>query len=505
MLNSLRCYPNFIFFFYVCKNYYMYCYKPITLINNSRHFNEKVDKVFRQVPCGKCGSCRTALQNSFEARVYYEYLMTEEKQGFTFFQTFTYNEALVPYRHGIRCFSRSDIRSFTKNLQDDWRKKFGRTDTLKYFITCEYGMSEDSTYRPHYHALFFVTEPGVTVDDFARMTENRWKRYNLKGEGVSLGFTDTNNPDPRRRHAPSERIVNAQGALSYVSKYVCKDFDFMKVVSGQERNTGAHLDCDPGSLTKEDKSDMFPFHRQSNGLGLCIKDMIPYKDLLDGRVKIPDRIKEFKYVALPQYIDRKVFYDYNSEDKCFHLNSDGLSMKAHRDLHNHGNVKKSIELILNNFETMWKVGYDYISKKLPCFDSWSEARLSIHDWMSGRSLDDLATYILYYKDLILPGDLDHLYGKDLVQRGSSLALVSRIGSNSTIRLVDEHGENSSSTKRYRSFILSKLRPRGRFDGFEEIIHVLNVVNQGYCSRLQDIYIQNSVEKSRRKYIHSLLY
>lgn len=472
------------------------CYRPLHLINNTRHFDVNSSKVFRSVPCGHCGECNTKLQNSFEARVYYEYLDTVQKGGYVFFQTFTYNEECCPWSHGIRVFSRRDIRLFTKNLNNEWTKRFGSRDGLKYFITCEYG---GTTYRPHYHALFFITQP-ISVEEFAKITEDRWSRYDLKGNALSIGFCDTNNPDPKKRHAPSQRVVNAQGALSYVSKYVCKDFDFDKMLAGQAEMTDCHLDCDVSALKPDEKKEIFPFHRQSNGLGLCMKDMIPYEDLVDGKVKIPDSVKVEKYVSLPQYIDRKVFYDYNPDDKCFKLNEAGVEMKKVRDAHNREYVKKSILFILNNMEQMYSLASSAIDKKLPCFSDWADARLAMHDLLAGRSLDNLVTYIQYYKDLVIPHDIELV--DDLESYGQYLYMKD-INSDVDYRLVPDVDSVSDGYLLHRNKMLNKLRDRGIFEGFEEIISILNIYNMCYCQVLQNKYIQSKLDKSRRKYIHSL--
>ena len=473
------------------------CYSPVRLINNSRHFNEKVDKVFRTVPCGKCGECRVKLQNAFEARVYYEYLNTDQREGFTFFQTFTYNEENVPWHFGIRTFSRADIRMLTKNIRN-YDKRFDN-DHLKYFITCEYGGDgPNATYRPHYHALFFVCVPGVTPEWFADYLHRCWK---------DKGFCDTNNIDARKRHTPQERVVNAQGALSYVSKYVCKDFDFQRVLDGQERNTDAHLTIPKECIPESTLKDMLPFHRQSNGLGLSMKDMIPEEDLLSGRVSIPDSIHGTKYVSLPQYIDRKVYYNYNPEDKCFRLNDEGLRMKEFRDKYNRGYVKDSIEFIYNNLEALWSTNPEYISYKLK-LESWSDAVIDINKYLNGRSLDDLAEYVFSYKDLILPDFIDHV--KDLSGLSDSIRLLSRLGSDSTLSLMKYKGDSRSdeSIKHYRSLIEDRLYRsyyNSRFSGFEEILRILNVVNEGYCKASQDEYVRKSVEKSRQKYLFHSLY
>lgn len=478
------------------------CYRPLHIVNPSLHFDRDHDRRLLSVPCGQCGECRTNRQNEVASRIYYEYLDTVKKGGYVFFQTFTYNEEMVPVRHGIKCFDTRHFLLFSKNLRYDmescgypvgYKNAEGSSRSyVKIFWTCEYG---GNTYRPHYHALFFVTN-GIPVEEFCAMTERNWCQANGKGgcnardQRVSLGYCDTNNIDPKRRHTPQERVVDGMGALGYVSKYVCKDLDFLKVITNQK---GGFFDGEP--LTDEDKKYMFPFTRQSNGIGECMKDMLTIEDLMDGKVSIPDKLEGTKIVSLPQYIDRKVFYDYNPEDKCFRLNEQGLEMKKVRRLHNRGYVKKQIDFLWSNLCNLWT---PFAAEKLHMTEA--ECLQFISATLYNRD-KDFIDYIIYYKDISSTyfddidsiDDLADFAENNIVHQDTSVPPPFSI-----LQLKNDHPKIY-----YRCCEDDYGRAHPRFAGFEKILYILNKVNLGYCHQQQKLYEERQEEKARQKYLHSL--
>lgn len=465
------------------------CYRPFTIKNPSLRFSLDHDRMFIKVPCGKCGQCRTSKQDGYAARIYYEYLDTIKKGGYVFFQTFTYNEECVPACHGIKCFDSRDHRLFSMNLRDRLLRD-GYDNKMKMFWCCEYG---GNTYRPHYHALFFVT-CGVSAEDFCHMTEDSWSKVVSRGYGrverVPLGHCDTNNPDPRRRHTWQERIVDGMGALGYVSKYVCKDLDFLEVLEKQKNGN-----YDGDTITKEDEKYMYPFIRLSNGLGECMKDMLTIDELMEGRVSLPDKLKGQKIVALPMYVDRKVFYDYDPEDKCFRKNERGLEMEKVRKDHNRGYVKKQIDYLWRNISDLWT---DYAAKKLHL--SECDCRVKISDTLYQR-MDDFVDYITYYKDI----SSTYLFEVDSGVNLKELAEVS------ILRNIPNKSpsfsfkvQQSVNPKLYEDLCSSSYgQCCKRFADFEYILYIFNAINIGYCEKCQLDYLMRQEEKSRQKKVHFL--
>lgn len=473
------------------------CYSPINILNPTKHFNHKTSRQRLKVPCGKCGECRTALQQSFEARVYYEYQACEDAGGYGLFQTFTYDEQHVPRLHGIRCFSTKDYRLFTVNLRHKLVREGKDPKSLKWIWCTEYG---GQTYRPHAHAIFFCYDPSITPELLCEYLDYAWARFTVVGKRnddgswhrESLGFLDTTNVDGTRNHTPAQRKIDGHGALAYVAKYVCKDLDFEKVISGQVHSSydGTPID----RLSKEDKKEMFPFHRQSNGLGISMVDL-PKKHLIDGVCKVPDKIQKFKYIPLPQYIDRKVFYDYDKNDKCFKLNEEGVSMKIHRFNHNLYSVTKQLTDLYNNVSEIYTLEF---SKKYVFLDSPRLFKLEIDNLMKGRSFGDLARYICLYKDI-----QDCFPDKPLTPDFDRSFLIGRqIVYDSKFCLTDM--KDSSVGQRYLSYLQSNtFSKREEFRNFEEVITLFNDLNKYFCKNQQRLYFARQDEKSKLKLTHSL--
>lgn len=442
------------------------------------------------VPCGQCGECRQRRQDDVSARVYYEYLNCIKSGGFVFFQSYTHNEDTVPWCHGVRCFDPSDYRTFYHNLRNAFVKLGYKKIPVKNFWVSEFG---GLTYRPHYHCLHFVYAQDVTPEQFARMTEVAWsfagERSFQKCERFSFGFCDTNNPDPSRRHTPRSRVVDGFGALSYVSKYVCKDLDFIEVLTNQKNSSYDGL-----PLSDEEKKRMYPYTRQSNGIGECMKDMITVDELMDGRVSIPDAQVGNKVIALPQYIDRKVFYDYDPEDKCFRLNECGLDMKKVRREHNREYVKEQIIYFMSSFSALWT---DYAERKLHM--SSAAALQRCHEIIDDRQ-SDLVNYIIYYKDISSTYVADIDSATDLHRMGEAM-IASSVRKPPKFNLSDYKDRDPSG---YRSFMYEVYgRMHSRFRDFDEVIEILNLVNLGFCHEQQLLYLSRQEEKSKAKYRHSL--
>ena len=128
----------------------MSCVQPITIINNSRHFNESYDKRYLVVPCGKCYACQVTQQNEWWIRSYFQCQSTSV-DGYSLMLTFTYNNSCLPYfpSSDIPAFSKSDIHYFLDKLRHYLLREHGYTG-FKYLIASEYG---EVTKRPHYHAI----------------------------------------------------------------------------------------------------------------------------------------------------------------------------------------------------------------------------------------------------------------------------------------------------------------------------------------------------------------
>ena len=102
-------------------------------------YGSDVDKRILLIPCGKCPSCVQNKALEWTARL----LKESEEWKYAYFLTLTYDDS------HIKDLNKRDLQLFLKRF----RKSTGFE--LAYYINGEYG---ESTFRPHYHAIFFLNE-----------------------------------------------------------------------------------------------------------------------------------------------------------------------------------------------------------------------------------------------------------------------------------------------------------------------------------------------------------
>ncbi|QCS36332.1 replication initiator protein [Capybara microvirus Cap1_SP_263] len=98
------------------------------------------------VPCGKCIDCLQLRTHDWELRMKYELL----NSNYGLFVTLTYDDFSCPSL-GVEV---SHVQKFIKRL-----RKHGHI--FKYYCIGEYGTS---TFRPHYHLIFFVTSDSHSIN-----------------------------------------------------------------------------------------------------------------------------------------------------------------------------------------------------------------------------------------------------------------------------------------------------------------------------------------------------
>lgn len=508
------------------------CYSPLHLPNNKRKFDLQKDKLYINAPCGQCGECRKKRSDEISSRLYYEYLdcvntpvpdlhydspdgkVSIHGHGYAYLQTLTYNEDQVPWKHGIRCFNPDHYRSFMINLRNDCvqqNKLISSPDDpdkkimpIKVFWASEYG---GETYRPHYHPIFFV-RGNITPDELEMMCRHNWAivaSHKDPATGIrprtSLGWTDIENPYSDKHTHPSQLVIDGHIAvMNYVSEYVGKDIEFEKVLKYQKDSS-----FDGESISDEDLKVMKPFLRQSNGIGECIKDMVTIDDLMDGKITIPDTLEGTKVVALPMYIDRKVFYYYDPSDKCFRLNDIGYQMKQHRLEHNRGYVKKQIDYLWSSVAELWN---DYSESYISGFLHDAGVSLSPASCMHKISnilynrYDDFIDYIMYYKDVhcmtSYPIDDTIVDLKEYAER----FIVKYSAPPEGTHLIDMGEYRELHPVDYRVTMKHSYGMIcNRFKDFEEVIAILNGINMAFCIGRQKLYLKKKAEKARQKKIY----
>jgi len=120
----------------------MPCYKPLTAFQTKsgavvfRNGNDVVR--WLTLPCGQCIGCRLERSRQWAVRCLHESQLHSRNCAITL----TYDDQHLPDRGSLRY---SDFQLFMKRC----RKRLG---PFRFFMCGEYG---ETTFRPHYHALFF--------------------------------------------------------------------------------------------------------------------------------------------------------------------------------------------------------------------------------------------------------------------------------------------------------------------------------------------------------------
>lgn len=340
------------------------CYRPLNIANRKLDFSLYKDQVYFTVPCGKCSECRRNTQTAWFTRAYYEYLDCVDKGGSVIYVTLTYNNEHLPHYNGVPCFSKRDVQLFFKRL----RRRLNCAG-IKYLITSEYG---GKTHRPHLHGLIYVPFQ-LNALTLKQLIFETWQN----------GFVD---------FGKYGGIVNGVGAIQYVCKYICKDLDF---------------DYD---FVKENACH--PFHLQSHGFGAGIilrynlldtSDAVAMNCLINGTIPRYDNKKLVVQVAIPQYISRKVLYDYYKDgDKVrYELNDVGKYVAEKRLQSRIDKTKEKFEnLILNLNNILYEDGLEMFNNYL---GSDFATPFEVRQFLKGWDFEKISIYsVVYCNRLVIP-------------------------------------------------------------------------------------------------------
>lgn len=511
------------------------CYSPVRIKNPKMEFDTQSDKLFLTVPCGKCGQCRTQKQREFELRAYHEYIETIDSGGFVLFQTFTYDQDHVPNTNGFLHFDSHHYKWFMDKLRKRLRDAgYDVVGKFKVFWTSEYG---GITHRPHYHALFFVTFP-IEPEVFDEYVVNAWTDH----DDVPYGITDV-------EHPWYKRLVNAQGAIAYVAKYVTKDIDFDEVFANQKGKDGKPFSVRvamvkdllekkynyemfkytsdiPDPVPNYSLGDLFnmldletdfikkiqPFHRQSKGFGLSMVDHMSMDELMSGKAYLPDDDENHpkKEVPIPLYIDRHVFYDVDPVTRCFTLNDLGKIMKEKRFLHNADYVEKSISLWYSQLKDLNVVPFgclDLLRKEYTCFGKSMKKSdfacdiVSLVDFLlCGRSIGDFAKYVTVFSDRCMLQNMKVVDLPTLTHYAFDVYVDSLVmpGVSSKVVHVPLLSKSDFDVLFRNTYNFHK-----QFEGFDLLLEVYNAYNYALCVEQQRRYILDyKIKQKLRKFKNS---
>lgn len=323
------------------------CTSPLRIFNPRKNLTYR-DKIWLDVPCGQCAECRKKYQNDWFVRTYFEFLGCRYKNGTTIYVTLTYNESCKPLFGEVPCFSRRDVQLFLKRLRKAVKLYLGH-DCVRYIITSEYG---GETHRPHYHGLIFFYYPNLRPYQISELKHIITVCWSSHGGFVHFG---------RKGNYKIRGVVENSAAVSYVAKYLGKDMSFPY-----------KYDDNGESMYPR---EVLPFHLQSKGFGqymiehfgLSDNTVYAFNMLVQGTFCISSiNSSQFTY-GIPQYITRKILYDYvyklrvdtinlesapyilkvKTPEVSYNLNEYGLKVKRERELH-------SLEYRVNEFDKIFR-------------------------------------------------------------------------------------------------------------------------------------------------------
>ena len=413
---------------------------------------------YTTVPCGHCAECLKAKRDGIVYRSYYEAQNVFKSGGYVLFDTLTFDEEHLPRVSSVinfkdfskkfpfgfsnvfetcnyPCFDRVMIQRFFKRLRRklDYHGFKGK-DCFKYLVATEYGDDDNYTHRPHVHVLFYVTDPSLSPLVLSHLIALCWKAGRTQGIDYKPSHFVMD-------YVFGDGFVSDRSALvkqlTYVSKYVTKDSDFqselefrvndlMESLFSPEWCESQGIEYSPrcwysriidGSgftsydaeglphqlLSVKDIRDIERyiwkfcgmFTLQSKEFGA---DFLSYNDKDDvirtGQIAMPDPDRIVRYIPLPQYYQKRIFYDLQRDFNghlFMALNEDGKQFK----LNGLDRNRKNLFLKL----TSWRdnmLNHDYYC---PDSDSdWYDRLIGrFNDLNHGRSLQLFADYLLYYK------------------------------------------------------------------------------------------------------------
>lgn len=429
------------------------CLNPIVLPTNSRSIGrDSLQGYMLTVPCGKCAECLSLARNQYYLRNYWQCRECVDSDGFVLFDTLTYDSEHLPHlsdyfpqlrggynrkRFDFSCFSHEDTANFMKRLRKSLSDNGYDVDgNLKYFLVSEYGHEEEyktergiirkGTLRPHCHVLFYCNVPLLTPEHLAYIINKSW----------GLGFTDNVRKGKvcrtaldRNTFRKSADDVQLRRVASYVAKYVTKDGDYEKVVDKRLCLLMNHLTqdakwkcwrkCRDGHfewyvassfkpLYKRLRRQVETFHRQSQGFGLYALDSRNFGEeeerilFEQGAIKMQDEDKGWKFIPVPEYYVRKLYYTLVSDVERVPVGLDGNFKEVVR--HSWVPTERGKDFIaarsvLSFSNTVKRLTDWYLN--LP---EYSEERLKAGTLLDHRTFEDLATYQLFYKGRVLPSD-----------------------------------------------------------------------------------------------------
>ncbi len=335
------------------------------------------------------------------------------------FCTLTYNDNCLPHIPKIlckcpqnysdempACFSKSDVRKFIIDLRQWAIRNFDackrvdketgeliKDDAIRYMICSEYG---EHTQRPHYHAIFCFPSciPRQAVFNYIHES---WRYGYIFPKDINGGFDSKG-----YFHKPFE-VASVGSAVSYCSKYVCKDLkffesfnrlDFRKVFEVEENSF-----CEAVSMKL---SDFMPFHMQCRSLGLSFLDGLSDEQKLEYMANGVSFVGNKSNLFLPVYLKNKLIFD-----NYYIVGADGERLCRRKANKFFNQYKESI------YEEKVKYTQELLETWRNSIDFTLASRLCNFDIMSVKSRLDRVNSRDLAKDIVSYYGVKHLYCADV--------------------------------------------------------------------------------------------
>lgn len=424
--------------------------------NNSKYINPTgMQKATYDFYTGNDAEMKLRMENEWYMRIYWQGVETFDKGGYVIFDTFTYDDEHLPrlkhyfpedvlisinpedgekkYFGNYGCFNREHFAKFMKDLRSALEYDgYDVKNNIKYCYTTEYGTQREyedrrgvhiATMRPHYHLMLFVIDRTLTSDVLNDYIGKLWK-YGFHGNGKN--FAELRRNTFHAGLSDTDMKVRLRGLANYIGKYMHKDADYEKVI-GSRIDAIAYKVALPfmygctEKLLKLNKDKykkwkevlkiarkqsyklIATFHGQSQHFGefaLVQKDFNIEEVAKTGKMRMPDKDKVVKFIPIPMYYRRKLFYEQVMKDDgklMWKLKDDDLSHTFYK------NATYRQAAVLSGI-------YTNVYNELKVAD-----RIKVDSWMKGRTMNNLAVYSVFFKDCFFDCDLTGITPDDTLE------------------------------------------------------------------------------------------
>lgn len=220
------------------------------------------------VPCGRCIGCRLDYSREWADRM----ILELDYSKTALFLTLTYDEESVPRSDlGYMTLCTKHMDNFVRRL----RRRFSEKE-IRYFYSGEYG---DSTFRPHYHGIFF----GLELDDIEDLVFYKHNR-----DGDSLYTSVSLSELWSFGYVVVGRVT--WHSCAYTARYV------LKKLTGD------------WSKLYEDKGIIPPYSRSSRRPGIGGHFIEDHPELIGKSISVsdPDIRRKIMRVKTPSYLMKKL-------------------------------------------------------------------------------------------------------------------------------------------------------------------------------------------------------